>query len=292
MVRSLKGLEDIISVTVVHPTWKKTRPDDPSDTHNGWFFPDPNGKAFCNTIGLGGPFPPSFPGCEPDPVHDFKFVRDVYEYAGDTTGTRSVPILWDKKLDTIVNNESSEIIRMFNSEFNAFAKNPGLDLYAGKDRAVIDDVNGWVYPTINNGVYRCGFAKTQEAYDIAIDELTKSFDRVDSILQNQKFIAGDHLTEADIRLFATLLRFDEVYIVYFKCNTRSVSMTPAILDYCRRIHQIPGIAETCNMQQIKFHYYASHPNLNKWSIIPKGPDFMSLLKDEPQSDGKKRGLSE
>lgn len=281
MVRALKGLEDVISVTVVHPTWKKTRPDDPDDMHNGWFFADFNGEPFRNTIGLGGPFPPTFPECEPDPTHDFQYVRDIYEFAGDTARTYSVPILWDKKLHTIVNNESSEIIRMLNSEFNAFAKNPGLDLYAEKDRAAIDQVNEWVYPTINNGVYRCGFAKAQEAYDIAIDELTESFDRIDSILQEQKFIAGDHLTEADIRLFVTLLRFDEVYIGYFKCNTRSVVGTSAILDYCRRIYQLPGIADTCNMEQIKFHYYKSHPSLNTLSIIPRGPNFMSLLTEAP-----------
>jgi len=280
MVRAIKGLEDVISVTIAHPTWRKTRPDDPNDHHNGWFFADPNEKPFHNTIGLGGPFPATFPGCEPDPSpHNFKFVRDIYEYAGDSTGTRSVPILWDKKLNTIVNNESSEVIRMFNSEFNEFSNNPELDLYAVEDQAAIDAVNEWVYPTINNGVYRAGFAKSQQAYDIAIGELTESFDRIDSILQKQQFIAGDHLTEADIRLFSTLLRFDEVYIVYFKCNTRSVAWTPAILDYCRRIYQIPGIKETCDMEAIKFHYYTSHPSLNKWSIIPRGPGFESLLKE-------------
>lgn len=293
MVRALKGLEDAITVTVVHPTWKETHPNDPNDEHNGWVFADPNGEPFRNTIGLGGPFPAKFSGCDADPIHDFKFVRDIYEYAGDTAGTRSVPILWDKKNDTIVNNESSEIIRMLNSEFNEFAKHPDLDLYTEEDRAAIDGVNEWVYPTINNGVYRAGFAKSQQAYEIAIDELTKSFDRIDEILQKQKFIAGNHLTEADIRLFPTLLRFDEIYVVYFKCNTRSVATTPAILDYCRRIYNTPGIAETCNMEQIKFHYYTSHPALNKWSIIPRGPDFESLLKEEPESSGnKKRKLEE
>lgn len=294
MVRSLKGLEDCISVTIVHPTWRKTRPDDPNDMHNGWFFADPEGEPFRNTTGLGGPFPAHFEGCEPDPIHGFQFVRDIYEYAGDKSGTRSVPVLWDKKTDTIVSNESSEIIRMLNSEFNEFAtKNVDLDLYAPEDRDVIDAVNEWVYPTINNGVYRCGFAKSQQAYDIAIDELTKSFDRIDEILQRQYYIAGDHLTEADIRLFATLLRFDEIYVVYFKTNTRSVASTPSILNYCRRIYQTPGIVETCNMEQIKFHYYTSHPALNKWSIIPRGANFEDLLKQEPErrAGNKKQKLS-
>ena len=137
-------------------------------------------------------------------------------------------------------------------------------------------------------MYRCGFSKSQEAYDIAIDELTKAFDRVDKILQKQKYIAGDELTEADIRLFSTLLRFDEVYVVYFKTNTRTVASTPSILDYCRRIYNTPGIKETCDMHAIKFHYYTSHPNLNKWSIIPRGPDFESLLKQDENVKSRKQ----
>jgi putative glutathione S-transferase len=277
MVRALKGLDDVISVTVVHPTWQNTSPDE-DDLHCGWIFADPDKKPFTNTIGLGGPFPATCEGCEPDPIHGFKTIRDLYDYVGDTDGVRSVPILWDKKRDTIVSNESSDIIRMLNSEFNEFAKNPELDLYAEKDHDAIDEVNEWVYPTINNGVYRCGFAKSQEAYDLAIDELTESFDRIDSILQKQHYIAGDTLTEADIRLFCTLVRFDEVYTVYFKTNTRSVAATPSILNYCRQIYQLPRVAETVSMDQIKMHYYTSHPKLNPWSIISRGPDFVSLLK--------------
>jgi putative glutathione S-transferase len=202
----------------------------------------------------------------------------LYERSEDTDGKYTVPILWDKHTNTIVNNESSEIIRMLNSEFNAFAKS-SLDLYPEGKRAAIDEANEWIYPSINNGVYRCGFATSQSAYDNAIDELTTSFDRVDKILQNQRFIASDDkVTEADIRLFATLLRFDEVYTVYFKTNSRSVAATPSILNYCREIFALPGVAETCNMEQIKAHYYCSHTELNKWSIIPRGEDFMKLLK--------------
>ena len=290
MVRALKGLEDTISVTTVHPTWQRTRPDDPNDLHCGWIFGNPNGKPFTNSIEVGGPFPAYLSDTEPDPLMGAKFIRDVYGHAGDNVGTFSVPILWDKKLDTIVSNESSEIIRMLNSEFNEFAKNPDLDLCAEADRTAIDSVNEWIYSTINNGVYRCGFAKTQEAYDEAIDALTKSFDRIDSILQKQRFIAGEHLTEADIRLFATLLRFDEVYTVYFKTNTRSVAASPAMLDYCRRIYQIPGIAETINMEQIKMHYYTSHPSLNRWSIIPRGVDFEALLKQPVRADNKRKAM--
>jgi len=282
MTRALMGLEDAISVTIVHPTWQKTRPD--KDEHSGWIFGDPDGKPLKNSAGNGGPFPAAFPNNEPDPFVGAKSIREVYEAAGDKDGKYSVPILWDKKKKTVVSNESSEIIRMLNKEFKQFAKNPDLDLRPDDMVEAIDSVNEWIYPTINNGVYRCGFAKNQKAYDTAITELTESFDRIDSILQNQRFIAGDRFTEADIRLFVTLLRFDEVYVVYFKTNTRSVANTPAILNYCREIYQMPGVAETVSMEQIKYHYYTSHPNLNYYSIVPRGANFEELLKQPHDRD--------
>lgn len=275
MTRALKGLEDVIDVTVVHPIWQKTRPN--VDEHRGWIFGIPGGKSLQNTQGLGGPFPSAFPGNQPNPLFESASIREVYEQAGDVDGKYTVPVLWDKKHNTIVSNESSEIIRMLNSEFNAFAKNPDLDLYPEQLHDSIDAVNSWVYPSINNGVYRCGFATSQGAYDKAIDDLTKAFDRVNGILEKQRYIAGDQLTEADIRLFVTLLRFDEVYAVYFKTNTRSVATTPAILNYCRDIYQTPRVADTVNMEQIKAHYYGSHVELNHWSIIPRGPGFIKLL---------------
>ncbi len=278
IVRALKGLEDVISVTVVHPTWRRTKPDDPDDLHTGWIFADPSGKPFTNVAGLGGPFPSSMEGLEPDPLFNARTIRDLYERANDQNRKYSVPILWDKKLNTIVSNESSEILRMFNSEFNDFSKNPELDLYPEGLREDIDAVNAWIYPTFNNGVYRCGFAKSQEAYDDAIGEVTESFDRVDRILQNQRYIAGDRFTEADVRLFVTLLRMDEVYAVYFKANTRNVAHTPAVLNYCREIYQMRGVADTVNMKQIKMGYYTSHPDLNRYSIIPRGGDFEDNLK--------------
>ena len=168
---------------------------------------------------------------------------------------------------------------MLNTEFNEFAKYLDVDLYSKDLRPSIDAINDWVYPTINNGVYRCGFATSQSAYDKAIGELTASFDRVDELLQKQRFLAGDAFTEADIRLFVTLLRFDEVYQVYFKTNTRSVTHTPSILNYCREIYQMPGVKETVNMEQIKAHYYASHPDYNRWSVIPRGANFEDRLKE-------------
>eukprot|EP00545_Synedropsis_sp_CCMP1620_P012038 CAMPEP_0119005250 /NCGR_PEP_ID=MMETSP1176-20130426/1613_1 /TAXON_ID=265551 /ORGANISM="Synedropsis recta cf, Strain CCMP1620" /LENGTH=343 /DNA_ID=CAMNT_0006957039 /DNA_START=59 /DNA_END=1090 /DNA_ORIENTATION=- len=278
MVRALKGLEDVISATVVHPTWQNTKPGVAEDNHSGWVFGNPGSKNLVNTIGLGGPFPAAYPDNEPDPITGSNNIREVYEKAEDKDGKYSVPILWDTKLKTIVSNESSEIIRMFNSEFTEFAAYPDLDLYPGDERGKIEAANKWIYPNINNGVYRCGFATSQEAYDAAIDDLTKSFDRVDSILQSQRFItAGDKMTLADVRLFVTLLRFDEVYVVYFKTNTRSVTHTPAILNYCREIYQMSGVKDTVSMEQIKAHYYTSHPTLNHFSIIPRGADFERLL---------------
>lgn len=278
MVRALKGLEETISVTIVHPIWQRTRPTDSNDMHSGWKFADPNGEPLTNTIGIGS-FPACFPGNEPDPFVGAKFVRDIYEYCGDHSGTRSVPILWDKKKMTIVSNESSEIIRMLNSEFNEYAKYPDLDLYPESDRDAIEKANALIYPGLNNGVYRCGFSKSQPAYDEAIETLTSCFDEVDSILKKQRYIAGDNFTEADVRLFVTLVRFDEVYAVYFKTNTRSVTHTPALLNYCREIFQMPGIADTVDMEQFKLHYYCSHPTYNHYSIVAKGPDSMTKLKE-------------
>lgn len=277
IVRSLKGLEDAISVTTVHPTWRKTRPDDDEDKHCGWVFgaAEDNKDTFTNSLGLGGPFPLHMTGCEPNPLFESATVRDIYEKAKDTEGKYTVPILWDKKKETIVSNESSEIIQMLNRCFNDFAKNPDLDLEPKALEGEMASVDTWIYDTLNNGVYRCGFASTQQAYDTAITELTDSFDRVDAILQKQRFIAGDKLTLSDVRLFPTLLRFDEVYRVYFKTNTRSVIHTPAIMNYCREIYSM--VKETVDMDQIKMHYYTSHPHLNKFSIIPRGPNFVKLL---------------
>jgi putative glutathione S-transferase len=191
------------------------------------------------------------------------------------------PVLSKKNINTLL---QSEIIRMLNTEFNAFAKNPDLHLYPEDMKDAIDKVNEWVYPTINNGVYRCGFAKTQGAYDAAITELTDSFDRIDQILQKQRFIAGDRFTEADIRLFVTLVRFDEVYAVYFKTNTRSCITTPSILNYLREVYQMPGVKGTVNMEQIKAHYYCSHPILNHYSVIPRGANMIGLLEEPHNRD--------
>lgn len=235
-------------------------------------------------MGVGGPFSRHFPDTEPDPYTNSKSVREVYESVQDKDAKYTVPILYDKKQKLIVSNESSEIIRMFNTELNALAKNPDSDFYPEALRPAIEEANSWIYPNLNNGVYRCGFATTQTAYDEAIHDLTQAFDRVDEILQNQRYIAGDTLTEADIRLFVTLVRFDEVYTVYFKTNTRFVYRTESILNYLREIYQIPSVKSTVNMEHIKAHYYCSHPILNHYSIIPRGNDFMQLLEQAHNRD--------
>jgi glutathionyl-hydroquinone reductase len=291
IVRALMGLQDCISVTVVHPTWQRTRPMDPNDKHTGWMFGNPNDDptkvTLTNSDGHGGPFLPAYHDNTLDP-HDSnaKSIRDVYERCHDTDGKYSVPILYDKKTKTIVNNESSEIIRMLNKEFVKFRTGPykDLDLYPEHLQKEIDEANSWIYPTINNGVYRCGFAKSQVAYDEAITELTSSLDRVESILSKQRYIVGDQLTEADVRLFVTLLRYDEVYYVYFKTNTRHIqTQLPNIFNYLRDMYQKHTVAATVNMEQIKLHYYTSHPMLNYYSIVPKGNDNYVTLLMEPHN---------
>jgi putative glutathione S-transferase len=249
VVRKLKGLEDAITCSIA-----AYRRDE-----KGWKFD------------------PSYPGATADHVHGFAHVRDVYlkcvpEYSGRFT----VPVLYDKVQKTIVNNESSEIIRMLNSEFNAFCKTPeqaAIDLYPEALRAQVDSLNEWIYPTINNGVYRAGFATKQEPYDVAVREVFGGLDRVEAILGSQRYLAGDQLTEADVRLFTTLVRFDKVYVGHFKCNKKRVMDYPNIWGYVRDLYQIPGIAETTNFLHIERHYQESHTSINPHGIVAIGPDL-------------------
>jgi len=272
IVLALKGLQKVVGVTYVHPTWQYTRPG--QDEHRGWVFgtksnDDENGDKskdtkdetfYSNTDGF-GKFPCSWG--EVDPHYGLKSIRDLYEKANDTSEKYTIPILWDTELNTIVSNDSADIIRMLNMMFNDYATNPTLDLYPEEKREEIDQINDWIYPTINDGVYRCGLAGSQENYDIAIDELSNSFDRIDSIFQKQQFLAEGTITEADVRLFVTLLRFDEVYNLYFMTNTRFVAATPSVLDFVRRIYKTKDVASTCNMDMIKAHYYTSHVEFNR-----------------------------
>jgi len=249
IVRKIKGLEKIISINVVNYLLGD----------EGWRFD------------------PSVPDATADEINNFKRLREVYEKADPTyTGRATVPILYDKKLQTIVNNESSEIIRMLNSEFNAFAERPELDLYPEALRKEIDDVNSWIYTSINNGVYRCGFATTQAAYDHAYGELFNALDKVEDILSKKRYLVGKHFTEADIRLFTTLVRFDPVYHGHFKCNKKKLIEYPNISQFLRDIYQTLGIGQTVNLTHIKNHYYMSHKHVNPTGIVPLGPEPYDL----------------
>ena len=213
------------------------------------------------------------PGATPDELFGSRFLYQIYQRAKpDYTGRVTVPVLWDKELGTIVSNESSEIIRMLNSEFGAIG-DASLDLYPAELRDEIDAMNDFVYPRINNGVYRCGFATTQEAYEEAFGELFSALDELEERLSPQRYLAGDRITEADWRLFTTLVRFDPVYVGHFKCNLRRIADYPNLSGYLRDLYQVPGISETVNMMHIKHHYYGSHATINPTGVVPAGPEL-------------------
>ena len=263
-VIAMKGLEDAIKVVVVKPVWERTRPGEDGDHHRGWILEAGS-----------------------DPVFGASTVREIYDAAtpedAEPTQVFSVPVLLDTETRTIVNNESSEIMRMFNSEFNQFAKNPTVDLYPSEARDMIDRMNHSIYNSINNGVYRCGFARSQEAYDEAAKELFERLDVLENLLKTQRFlVAGTKApTEADIRLFVTLIRFDEVYVVYFKTNRNMIIDFPNLHGWLRELWQWDGggLQKTVHMDHIKMHYYRSHPQLNVHAIIPVGPNALSKLVD-------------
>ncbi|XP_014662970.1 PREDICTED: glutathionyl-hydroquinone reductase YqjG-like isoform X2 [Priapulus caudatus] len=249
-VRKLKGLEKIISLNVVD--WFLDE--------GGWKF-NPNRDDVTTA----------------DTVNGSERLREVYLKADSCyAGAITVPVLWDKKTGTIVNNESAEIIRIFNCEFNEFCATPeqaALDLYPQPLQAEIDEFNSWIYPTINNGVYRCGFAKSQEPYNVAVHQVFESLDRVEEILSRKRYLCGNQLTEADIRLFVTLVRFDQVYHGHFKCNKKCLREYPNLWGYTRDIYQHRGIGETVNIEHIRNCYMASQLNINPFGIIPIGPDL-------------------
>jgi len=207
------------------------------------------------------------------PIGDVFHVHQVYSAARpDFTGRATVPVLWDRKARTIVNNESSEIIRMLNSEFDEFG-NAALDLYPEELRSAIDETNAFVYDAINNGVYRCGFARTQTAYEQSFHKLFAALDALEERLWRQRYLVGDQFTEADLRLFPTLVRFDAVYYSHFKCNLRRLTDYHNLSNYTREIYQTPGVAETVDISAIKLGYYGGMPDLNPSGIIPLGPEL-------------------
>jgi putative glutathione S-transferase len=244
IVRALKKLEDVISVSVVHHFMGE----------NGWTFRIEDGATGDTLYGL-------------DYLHEI-YTRADPGYSGRVT----VPVLWDKQQQTIVSNESSEIIRMLNSAFDAWG-DASVDLYPERLRGEIDRVNALVYPSVNNGVYRAGFAGTQQAYEEAFKELFAALDALEKRLGRQRYLAGDVVTEADWRLFTTLARFDPVYVGHFKCNLRRIADYPNLSNYLRELYQVPGVAETVNMHHIKSHYYGSHETINPTRIVPVGPEI-------------------
>ena len=244
ILRQLKGLEDLIGLSVVHPDMLE----------NGWEYKD-------------------FPGAIADTVNGFKFHHQLYTASDPNySGRVTVPVLWDKKTARIVNNESSEIIRMFNSAFDALTGNRD-DYYPAALRGEIDEINELVYINVNNGVYRAGFATTQEAYERAFDALFESLDGLDRRLEERRYLVGDQITEADWRLFTTLIRFDAVYHGHFKTNLRRLEDYPNLSEYLRELYQIPGVSETVSFVHIKRHYYVSQTTINPTQIVPKGPEI-------------------
>ncbi len=240
--RKLKGLDSLISMSIVSPDMLK----------EGWTFHKDEGSTGDTVNGK-------------DRLYEIYLLADP-KFSGRVT----VPVLWDMKTKTIVNNESSEIIRMFNSAFDGLTGNTA-DFYPQALRAEIDRINDLVYPNINNGVYRAGFATTQDAYEEAFGHLFDTLDRVEETLSRQRYLAGSTITEADWRLFTTLVRFDAVYYAHFKCNRRHIYEYPNLSNYARELYQVPGVAETVDLQQIKRHYYFSQRTVNPTGIVPLGP---------------------
>ncbi|CAH0476323.1 unnamed protein product [Peronospora belbahrii] len=265
----IKGLENIIGLSVVHPVFQRTRPNDPDDQHMSWAFVDP--KKTPSLPGPSGLGQYSSEGAIPDTVNNAQYVRDLYEMCSEGNTRYTVPVLWDKVKKTIVSNESADIIRMLNSSFYAIVPSK-VDLYPAKFREDINTINEWIYNDINNGVYKCGFSSSQVAYNEAVAKLFESLDRVEEILSKQRFLMGDVFTEADLRLFTTLIRFDEVYHVHFKTNKKMIKEFPNLLNYTREIYQFPPVTKSVSMQHIKLHYYGSHTHLNAFGIVPAGPN--------------------
>ncbi len=255
--RRLKRLEDVVSMSVV----------DPVRDHRGWAFRDG-------------------PGHGPDPVNGFAYLSEAYlATEPGFSGRYTVPVLWDRETGRIVNNESADIIRMLNSEFAAFAE-PTPDYYPPDLREQIDEVEEFAYRCVNNGVYRAGFASTQGAYEEAFWTLFGALDDLEARLGGQRYLVGDRQTEADWRLFTTLVRFDPVYYGHFKCNLRRVVDYPNLWGFTRDLYQVPGVGETVDLDHIKRHYYVSHDRINPTGIVPVGPEIDFTA---PHDRGSKHG---
>ncbi|WP_315708521.1 glutathione S-transferase family protein [Brenneria uluponensis] len=244
LLRKLKALEEHIEVSVVHPLM----------LDQGWTF---------NT---------DFPDATGDKLYQHEFLYQLYLHSlADYSGRVTVPLLWDTQQHTIVSNESADIIRMFNSAFDDVGAAPG-DYYSPALRQQINELNEWIYHQVNNGVYKAGFATSQTAYDDAVTNLFSALDKLENRLSHQRYLTGERLTEADLRLWTTLIRFDPVYHTHFKCDKRRITDYFNLYGFVRDIYQLPGIAETVNMDHIRHHYYRSHPTINPHGIISIGPE--------------------
>lgn len=244
MMRKLKGLEEIISLSVVNPVMLE----------HGWTFEDG-------------------PGVIADPIIDADYMHEIYTHVDPTySGRVTVPVLYDKKTDTIVNNESSDIIRMMNTAFDEIGTTPG-DYYPADLRDEIDDINDYVYDHVNNGVYKAGFATEQQVYEKEAQNVDDALAKLNDRLEHQDYLVGDQLTEADIRLFTTLIRFEHVYFGHFKCNLHHLTEYPHLWEYTKRIYNYENLADTVDFDHIQTHYYKSHTMINPNQIIPAGPDL-------------------
>ncbi|WP_108651366.1 glutathione S-transferase family protein [Dongshaea marina] len=248
----LKGLEELISYSIVEPHMLE----------NGW--------EFCREHGFSGLHQQ---GATADPLYQSEFLYQIYLRARpDYSGRVTVPVLWDKQNQTIVSNESSEIIRMFNQAFDGLTGNR-LDFYPNELQAQIDELNAWIYERVNNGVYRAGFATSQQAYQEAVHPLFEALDVLEQKLSIQRYLLGEVLTEADWRLFTTLIRFDAVYVGHFKTNLKRIADYPHLQGWLKELYQYPGIRETVNFNHIKQHYYYSHQQINPTRVVPAGPEL-------------------
>lgn len=256
IVRALKNLESLIDVSVVHPYMGS----------GGWHFAD------------------DYPGATADALYGSRFLHALYQKADPQyTGRVTVPVLWDRERETIVNNESADLLRIFNHAFNDLpGVNAALNLYPAEHAETIDALNTRIYDTVNNGVYKSGFATSQAAYESEVKALFESLDWLEDRLSTHRYLVGDVITEADWRLFTTLIRFDAVYVGHFKCNLRRIADYPHLSGYLRELYQQPKIADTVSIDHIKRHYYTSHPMINPTGVIPAGPilDF-----DAPHNRG-------
>jgi putative glutathione S-transferase len=271
---TIKGLEAHVGISVCHGVMLPTKPG--VDDHTGYFFKDELDPPISRADGVGSY---SCSGCTLDPVNGAKTVRELYDLSGENyKGRFSVPVLWDKKTNRIVNNESAEILRIFNDSFNDFAKHPEIDLYPEELRKEIDEATAFVEGSLMANCYGAGFAKEQKQYEVAFHKVFESLDKLEELLKTQRFVAGNQITESDLKLFVILIRFEEAMCVLFKLHKKKLVQYENILNYCRDFYQIEGVASTVNLDHIRICYAANFKDLNPLGIVPVSSGFGEELK--------------